>query len=243
MDADGLRLAIETSNPSASVEDNGSVALGVVSNGELVEELALERLDIAHRQDVELVPAIERALRRGGRTPGDLRSIAVSCGPGGYTSIRVGMACATSMAIALGIGCVGVPTSSVAALGARTRGIVARDEAVGVSLSSKGESSWYAIADPREAVAQQIGVHDESSFLDALESASPGVRTLVADDHWPESHKRAAHERGWRVGTLVLDASLCLRASSGHDVVHPANLAPIYPREPEAVKLWRTRND
>ncbi|MFG0257985.1 MAG: tRNA (adenosine(37)-N6)-threonylcarbamoyltransferase complex dimerization subunit type 1 TsaB [Phycisphaerales bacterium JB043] len=241
MDISGLRLAIETSNPSASHDDHGSLALGVIEDDRLAEEIAFQALPNTSRQDVALFPCIEALLKQAGMTPRDLRTIAVSLGPGGYTSVRVGVACASSMATSLGIGCVGVPTSHVAVAGARLRGVVETDEGVCVALAGKGDTSWYALAGPHSNVPDAIGVCDSELLTERIDRAGVDVRAIVADDYWPDSHRRAIGNLGWRVGTLVLNASLCLRASCEHACVHPRDLVPIYPREPEAVKLWRAR--
>jgi tRNA threonylcarbamoyladenosine biosynthesis protein TsaB len=64
---------------------------------------------------VELVPAIQDLLGRCGVTTADLRALAVALGPGSFTSLRIGLAVAKGMALALRLPVVGVPTLDVIA--------------------------------------------------------------------------------------------------------------------------------
>src|SRR5690606_14076465 len=92
-----LTLALETSNPS----HHAAVALGVVHPPSAparsifskvdVELLSLEPLQPVSRHEDDLTPAIARACERAGVAPAQLQQIAVSVGPGGYTSLRMGV--------------------------------------------------------------------------------------------------------------------------------------------------------
>lgn len=56
----------------------------------------------------ELEPAMEAMFKEANRQPSDLTFVAVGRGPGSYTGIRVGAACAKALAIGLTIPLVGV---------------------------------------------------------------------------------------------------------------------------------------
>jgi tRNA threonylcarbamoyladenosine biosynthesis protein TsaB len=64
---------------------------------------------------VELAPAIRDLLARCGLQPADLKAIAVALGPGSFTSLRIGLAVAKGMALALRLPVVGVPTLDILA--------------------------------------------------------------------------------------------------------------------------------
>ena len=64
---------------------------------------------------VELAPAIQEMLSRCGLQPTELKVIGVALGPGSFTSLRIGLAVAKGMALALHLPLVGVPTLDVVA--------------------------------------------------------------------------------------------------------------------------------
>jgi len=64
---------------------------------------------------VELAPAIHELLARCGVASADLKAIAVALGPGSFTSLRIGLAVAKGMALALHIPIVGLPTLDIVA--------------------------------------------------------------------------------------------------------------------------------
>jgi tRNA threonylcarbamoyl adenosine modification protein YeaZ len=241
MTNDGICLAIETSNPGSSEEDHGSVALGRWSKGALVDELGSRWLPKTQRLDVSLFPVIDALLGECDVTRADLVVVAVSQGPGGYTSVRIGVAAACAIAASLQINCIGVPTSTIAVTKARARGVVLPDVPLAVALSGKKESAWYAIADANECDARCVGVCDSESCLALLQETNADVRTVLADEHLPTSHRAVFHTNEWTLDPIILDASTCLQAASGRTPVDPSLVQPIYPREPEAVKLWRER--
>jgi tRNA threonylcarbamoyladenosine biosynthesis protein TsaB len=66
---------------------------------------------------VELSPAIGELLERCGSRPADIQALGVALGPGSFTSLRIGLALAKGMALALKIPVIGVPTLDVLAAG------------------------------------------------------------------------------------------------------------------------------
>lgn len=64
---------------------------------------------------VELSPGINDLLGRCGARMADLEAIGVALGPGSFTSLRIGLALAKGMALALKVPVVGVPTLDVLA--------------------------------------------------------------------------------------------------------------------------------
>lgn len=59
-------------------------------------------------QAENLVPLLESVLKEGGHTWSDLAAIGVGTGPGNFTGIRISVACARGLALALDIPAVGV---------------------------------------------------------------------------------------------------------------------------------------
>jgi tRNA threonylcarbamoyladenosine biosynthesis protein TsaB len=79
-------------------------------------QVAAEMLWLARgRHTVEMAPAIQDLLRRAGLSAGQLSALAVALGPGSFTSLRIGLAIAKGMALALHIPILGVPSLDVLA--------------------------------------------------------------------------------------------------------------------------------
>ena len=99
-------LAIDTAGVdcSAAVYDaQNSIVLAEVS----------ETLGKGHAE--RLMAMIDDALAKAGRDLREVSRIAVTVGPGSFTGIRVGVAAARGLALALGVECVGVSTLAVLA--------------------------------------------------------------------------------------------------------------------------------
>lgn len=97
-------LGIETSG------NIGGVALS--ENGRIVKTRLLET---GMQYGKELIPAIRDVLRQANCTLEDVGLIAVDVGPGSYTGLRVGVACAKTLAYALNKPVIDVPVFDVIA--------------------------------------------------------------------------------------------------------------------------------
>src|SRR5512140_3265452 len=64
---------------------------------------------------IELAPAIQQLMGRCAVQPGYLQALGVALGPGSFTSLRIGLAVAKGMALALHLPVVGVPTLDILA--------------------------------------------------------------------------------------------------------------------------------
>ncbi len=112
-------LAIETSGSACSVAMRADdTAMGQPPVHEIVAT--------SHGHATALAPMIERLARATGVELKALKAIAVSCGPGGFTGIRVGLATARAMALAIGCPIVGIGSfQALAATAARSGGPLA----------------------------------------------------------------------------------------------------------------------
>jgi tRNA threonylcarbamoyladenosine biosynthesis protein TsaB len=111
-------LALDTALGACSV---------AVLDGEEVLAQAAEPMERGHQE--RLAPMVAGATAQAGLPFTSLQRVAVTVGPGSFTGLRVGLAFAKSMALALSIPCVGIGTLE-ALLASRPGGAVAARAAV-----------------------------------------------------------------------------------------------------------------
>ncbi|MDX2118465.1 MAG: hypothetical protein SFY96_09815 [Planctomycetota bacterium] len=234
-------LAIEISNPTAheggpwagTASTGVALARGGAILGGPFELLCVESLAPDKGQDDDLLPAIDRACARAGVRPRDVGVVGVSVGPGGFTALRMAISAAKMMSDALGAACVGVPSAQVVAQQ------VSGTAPFAVALASKGEDSFATCFEPRGDAGAPTPRGD-GQLLGAAGLASLGVARLIADQYLPQSMREEAARLGMVIKAPRFDAGACaLLASMVGQPIDPLQLAPIYPREPEAVVKWR----
>ncbi len=208
---------------------NAGVALGVRTDAG-VDLLASEPLAPETRHSDDLMPAIARLFDRAGADRERLGRVLVSTGPGGFTALRIAVASAKMLAETLGAELVPVPSALVAA-----SSLDPADAPVLVCLASKGSTAFAVRFEhpARGDLAQTLGI------LDATGMEGAGVRTIASDEHLPEPIARRAAELGIKLVKPHLSAEALMRVGHAMPAVDPLELAPIYPREPEAVRKWR----
>ncbi len=215
-----LILAIETSNPNAPSGPDPLAGPGVclLRHDEMLAHAALEPKD---RHDDALLPAIDRACTQAGVVPRDIDRVGVSVGPGGYTTIRIAVTVAKSIAEAVGCGCVGVPTAAGVV---RAAGIVGPSL---VALAWKRDDVWVQAYEGERPV--------ESGRIVKI-AELPGLsaqRTLIAEDRLLEQFEHTgAHAAPIFIARAIAEITAAMTP------VNPVDLLPLYPREPEAVRKW-----
>lgn len=137
-------------------------------------ELGREVLDLGKGHAEHLMAVIETALERAGRTYADLGAIAVSVGPGSFTGVRVGVATARGLALALGIPAVGVTTLEALAEEARDRrpgsAVVAaidagRGQVYVAQFSAAGAAAFGPAVLSREQAVEHVAKMPEDAVL------------------------------------------------------------------------------
>ncbi len=223
-----LTIAIETSNPN--------VATAGVAVGEGARVLAFEALRPVARHEDDLTPALERALRAAGVRPDQIGLVAVSIGPGGYTSLR--MACATAQMIALAAGCPCAPVPSAAVALRSVREEIPpflRAAPVAVALAGKHDAAFITTF----LGFDDVEVDRPGRLTAAGEAAELRAGTLVAGEHVPVGLIEAARAGGVHLLPLRLQAGALLELAPHARRVAPEACVPLYGREPEAVTKWR----
>jgi len=237
MSSSGLILAIETSNPgTGGPGSSAGVAIGrLVGPNQPPAILGVESLLTVARHEDDLMPAIDRLFRSARVSPKGLARVAVSVGPGGFTSLRVACAAGKMIAEAIGARCVAVPSALVVAARAQEPG---RRAAFGVALAAKEQSAWVTVF---EHGAWESGPVPVGRIMSAADLLDQKLTILIADRFLPESMRAAMIRLGGTIIEPVFEPAACLELATRLPDIEPALLLPLYPREPEAVTLWRRR--
>jgi tRNA threonylcarbamoyladenosine biosynthesis protein TsaB len=121
--------------------------------------------DIGRGHAERLMDDVDAALAAAGLQLDAIQRIAVTIGPGSFTGIRVGVAAARGLALALGIPVVGVTTLAALAADRRSAGCASR---IAVAIDAKRDEIYLQIFsdDGRpEGEARLIAVEDARALL------------------------------------------------------------------------------
>ena len=232
-DDDGILLAIETS------QREGGVALRL-SDGSILEH----SFACGTRGEDNLLPSIDALFTRANRTPGDLSTVAVSVGPGGFTGLRI--ATSTAKGLAEGTGCqlVSVPSAMVAA--ESTLSFEDQVCPVVVLAAVKSTTCWLSRLERMESgwnESDRSGLHvidpPDESVLELCKDAIVLADRFLPDElsvMLSESHRIL--EPRWSAAACARIGHLLSKECRYTD---PLAMEPLYPREPEAVSLWKAR--
>ena len=152
---------------------------------------------------------VESALAEAGLGPRDLTAVAVSMGPGTFTGVRVGLAAARGMSLALGIPAEGLSSLHVLAAGAVRAGEAGPNEPVAVAVDARrgevyaqrfgpgavpdGPPELLAVA--AAAAAVPAGAVLVGSGAELLASLRPKAAARVAARVHPDAQDLAALAR------------------------------------------------
>ena len=198
-------LALDTCLAACSV---------AVLDGERIAASACEPMERGHQE--RLAPLVREVMEQAGLAFADLDRIAVTLGPGSFTGLRVGLAFAKGMGLALGrpvigLGCLEVLAEPWAGAPGRTIALLpGRGDSVSLQLFEAGAALGPPVLEP----------------LSALDACAPVARIVGAADLAAGVLPAAE-----RLPAAFPDAGLAARMA-----VHraPGDLAPLYLRPPDA---------
>ena len=172
-------------------------------------------------QAERLAPLVKETMAAAGVAFAALDRIVVTTGPGSFTGLRVGLAFARSLAVALDRPCLGVSTLRALALSAEPSGTAA------AGIVTPGAAYLGVWRDGAEALAPQAVERDEVAGL--LSGFAPGV--LIG----PGLSQLAGLDPGWTIREQVCPAieALALWGAGLDPAAYPAD--PTYLRSPGAV--------
>lgn len=189
-----------------------------------------------------LLPMIESMLSLGGLTYGDIDVYAVSCGPGSFTGVRIGVSAIKGLAFAGNTPCVGV--SATEAMAENFRGI----EGLIVPVTDARRDMVYtatfrSTADgrlTRLTPDEQLGIDELCEKLSAYE----GEKVYFAGDAYDKllSHPMRPAGAAYTPNELRIQSAYGVakaalekwNAESNKSVFSDANLLPVYLKKSQA---------
>lgn len=160
----------------------GGCAAAVWSNGKVVAR----RGEAMRRGQAErLVPMIDSVMAEAGLRYGDLDAVAVTTGPGGFTGVRLGLATARGLALALGVPVIGVTSLQALAAAVPEREREGRTLVVLIDAKRRDlyvqafDSALKPLHDPAALPPEALDGHLPAGALllagDAVEQARPAL--------------------------------------------------------------------
>jgi tRNA threonylcarbamoyladenosine biosynthesis protein TsaB len=244
-----------------AIETAGSACSAAVARDGVV--LAAERRVLRHGHAEVLFPMIERVMQAAGLVPSQLDAVAAAIGPGGFTGIRVGLAAAHGIALAVGARLVGI--SSFAAVAARVAGPrigglggtgcqgsggqASGCQALLVALDSRRADLYVQLfaldavsplAAPEALLADRLGDYvaslaGDAALLIAGDAAEAAAAALVGRAGIAIAGNSAPDAEG------VLAAALRLRGFNAVDDAPAGPVQPLYLRPPDVTPATRPR--
>jgi len=212
-----VSLTFETSGRTAHV------ALGIGDDFKEARDVPRTR-----RNNLELIPTADALLKDHELRPNDINQLYVSVGPGSFTGLRMAIAAAKMLALTNpNLKLVAVPTLDALAFQNRQA-----DKPVAICLNIKRGTMYCAAYQG----GQQIVAPALRSLDDLLASIDDPTQLSLVSEVDLEHPAQLSFENAivdprstWTIGHA--------HAGEGRFTA-PADLLPLYIREPEAVTLW-----
>ncbi len=189
-------------------------AVALAEQREAIEVVASDARAMTRGHAAMLTPMIENALRDAAWRPSDLDLLAVTIGPGSFTGVRIGIAMARGLAMALRIPIAGIATTDALMLGVTAADHAHADGVIVVAIESGRGDYFMALPDtaPFAATAQTLAARldDRRAILigegarqragelrDLGVRAEPGVSPSSIDPAVLATHALAAGVGHW----------------------------------------------
>jgi len=210
-----------------AIDCSANLCAACVYDAKAERELGRQMLDLGKGHAEHLMTVIGEALRAAGKTYADLSAIAVSVGPGSFTGLRVGVATARGLALALKIPAIGVTT--LEALAAETRQAFANRPILAALDGGRGEI--HAALYDELAVLRYgpIAITLEKALAVMSQSSVEPVLTGTAATHLAEAAGRA-----FDTGPVDATADISVYARLAAARTPGEKPRPVYLREADA---------
>ncbi|MFQ5558611.1 MAG: tRNA (adenosine(37)-N6)-threonylcarbamoyltransferase complex dimerization subunit type 1 TsaB [Acidimicrobiales bacterium] len=200
---------------------------------------ALSARDRRHAES--LAPQIDFVRRQAGIELTDLGAVAVDVGPGLYTGLRVGITTAITLAHALGIPMVGVPSLDLVAFPLRFS-----DRQVVVAIDARRGEVFHSRYRPVPGGVQRVSEPSVGPPEEvASEIVASGEEVLLVGDG-AERHATAFDgigeidlvDRGFAHPSAAALVELAHARALREEFVRPDQIEPLYLRRPDAQARW-----
>lgn len=228
-----LTLGMDSSAAAASA--------ALVENGRLLGEFYV---NIKQTHSQTLLPMVQELLRSVGRSTGDLDVVAVSCGPGSFTGVRIGISCVKGIAFPNNIPCVGVSTLEAIAYG----GMVWDGAVLCPVMDARCGQVYNGLFRAENGQLHRIQEDRALSIANLEEECRSYGSSLLLIGDGAELCYRSFQSWGARLAPenvrFQRASSVALlgeRAAEEGRTISPADLAPVYLRLPQAERELKKR--
>ena len=221
--------------------DSATEQIGVAVGG---HEGVIASFEVARgkRHAEILTPAVEFVLRQAGVELGEIACIAVDVGPGLFTGMRVGLSAAKAFAQALRLPMIGITSLDLLAFPCRHADRVV----VPVIDARKGEVFW-AMYRQVPAGVQQVSPPTVGSVDDLVADLLARSQDVLCVGDGAQRYRDEILD-GFRCeidGPVHPSAAALVRLAHAQALreewVRPAQIEPLYLRQPDAQINWATR--
>ncbi len=194
------------------------LAVGLADAGKVIADKALAS---SREHAARIIGLIDEVLIESGLTKQDLTGVAVAIGPGSFTGLRVGLAVAKGMAVALKIPIVGISTFEVMA-----RRLTMEHHPFYLAAQARKGEYYLDRVDLQGDVPPRIIVAGEKMAVKLIGSDPVGFIGLAAPPAWAEKQRLIDSDRLYLSGgEMALHGAQRLQEGRTDD---PATLEPLY---------------
>ena len=212
----------------------GSVALS--NRRGKIEEI---KIGTNCREEDEVMPAIKKLALDLDIAPKSVDLIVVSIGPGGFTGLRSAVAITKMISLVSEAATVPIETAISVAHHANKGG-----GPFFIVSGVKQESFWLSKVQFKN---ERWACESDVSTTVEMEKNLSGMAGVFGDSYLPESVQALCSSNNISIYNSITTASSLLSlgtrlyAEDNNVAVNPLELTPLYPREPEAVRVWKTK--
>lgn len=192
-----------------------------------------------------LMPHIAKLIDMAEVAKSDIKAVAVSIGPGSFTGLRIGLSTAKTLAYAMSIPLVGVPTLAAMAYGCPVPGVI-----LAPMLDAQKGNVYQALFEWQQGELKEIHPAVVMKVDTALEQLTQYDRPVVLLGEGAVLYKEEIKDIGknlflaaphviiQRAGSVAGLGLKLLEQGVQHDAM---SLEPVYIRRSEAEVLWERR--